>query len=173
MMISTKSQWRIIIICLYYPKEPLKRVLTYSNTSLTLNLKTFHYMSYTTLRATRNSFLKQSKPISRSITYSAMSMGQPSDTAKVQDNASPSGSFSSYNIKNSSINSASGVSLSEQQKLLVGSVLDVFNIQSLMRQETQANRSLALRRQSNAQASRSLAPWRHILGPNHRRGGIR
>ena len=87
-----------------------------------------------------------------------MSMGQPSDTAKVQDNASPSGSFSSYNIKNSSINSASGVSLSEQQKLLVGSVLDVFNIQGLMRPETQANRSLALRRQSNAQASRSLAP---------------
>jgi len=82
-------------------------------------------MSHTILRATRNSFFKQTTPITRSITYSAMTMANPSDTAKVQDNATPAGSFSTYNIKNTSINAGAGVSLSDQQKLLVGSVLDV------------------------------------------------
>ena len=54
-----------------------------------------------------------------------MSIGNQSNTAKIQDNATPSGSFASYNIKNSTINSATGVLLSDQQKILVGSVLDV------------------------------------------------
>ncbi|KAI1398373.1 hypothetical protein F4819DRAFT_489630 [Hypoxylon fuscum] len=56
--------------------------------------------------------------------------GTPSATAKVQAQANAQGGasppFESYLIKNTKINEAAGVSLSSQQKLLVGSVLDLF-----------------------------------------------
>ncbi|GJD04017.1 hypothetical protein ColKHC_12842 [Colletotrichum higginsianum] len=56
-----------------------------------------------------------------------MASGTPSDTAKVQASAdSNAPSFESVGIKNNSINQKSGVSLSQQQKVLVGSVLDLF-----------------------------------------------
>jgi hypothetical protein len=52
----------------------------------------------------------------------------PSETAKVQkdaQNSTQSGSFASLGIENTDIKTASGVDLSEQQKVVVGSVLDV------------------------------------------------
>lgn len=55
-----------------------------------------------------------------------MSTGAPSGTAQVQAAADASApSFSSIGIKNTNIETAPGVNLSEQQKVLVGSVLDV------------------------------------------------
>ncbi|KAI1343293.1 hypothetical protein F5Y15DRAFT_412088 [Xylariaceae sp. FL0016] len=56
-----------------------------------------------------------------------MSTGTPSETAQAQANAQSSpASPESYHIKNTNINEGSGVQLSSQQKLLVGSVLDLF-----------------------------------------------
>lgn len=55
-----------------------------------------------------------------------MASGTPSETAKVQANAGADApTFESIGIKNSDIVQKSGVSLSQQQKVLVGSVLDV------------------------------------------------
>ncbi|KAL1863024.1 hypothetical protein Daus18300_008180 [Diaporthe australafricana] len=56
-----------------------------------------------------------------------MSTGTPSGTAQAQASADASApSFSSIGIKRTNIESAPGVNLSEQQKVLVGSVLDLF-----------------------------------------------
>ncbi|KAK1460790.1 hypothetical protein CMEL01_15087, partial [Colletotrichum melonis] len=56
-----------------------------------------------------------------------MASGTPSETAKVQATADASApTFESVGIKNSDIAQKSGVSLSQQQKVLVGSVLDLF-----------------------------------------------
>ncbi|OHE99322.1 hypothetical protein CORC01_05363 [Colletotrichum orchidophilum] len=56
-----------------------------------------------------------------------MASGTPSATAKAQTDADANGpSFESIGIKNNSIIQKSGVSLSQQQKVLVGSVLDLF-----------------------------------------------
>ncbi|KAF9871967.1 hypothetical protein CkaCkLH20_10599 [Colletotrichum karsti] len=56
-----------------------------------------------------------------------MSAGTPSETAKAQASASDNApSFESIGIKNTDIVQKSGVSLSQQQKVLVGSVLDLF-----------------------------------------------
>lgn len=67
--------------------------------------------------------------VSRIRTMSTNATGTPSATAKVQAQANAQGGasppFESYLIKNTKINEAAGVSLSSQQKLLVGSVLDV------------------------------------------------
>lgn len=54
-------------------------------------------------------------------------LNQPSETAQaqVQSNAGNSESFSSLGIRNNNINEAEGVKLSEKQKVIVGSVLDV------------------------------------------------
>lgn len=55
-----------------------------------------------------------------------MSSGVPSETAKIQDQANASSaSYASYGIKNTNINAATGVNLSDDQKVIVGSVLDV------------------------------------------------
>lgn len=55
-----------------------------------------------------------------------MSTGAPSGTAQAQAAADASApSFSSIGIKRTNIETAPGVNLSEQQKVLVGSVLDV------------------------------------------------
>jgi len=56
----------------------------------------------------------------------AMATGTPSATAQAQAAATSTPSFSSLGIKNTSINEGSGVQLSSQQKVLVGSVLDVW-----------------------------------------------
>lgn len=70
-----------------------------------------------------------STPQAKSLAKSAqanMSTGTPSETAKAQASASANApSFESIGIKNKDIVQKSGVSLSEQQKVLVGSVLDV------------------------------------------------
>ncbi|KAH6697337.1 hypothetical protein F5X68DRAFT_272304 [Plectosphaerella plurivora] len=56
-----------------------------------------------------------------------MPAGTPSESAKAQKAADANApSFDSIGVKNSSINQKSGVSLSDQQKLIVGSVLDLF-----------------------------------------------
>ncbi|KAH8886415.1 hypothetical protein GQ53DRAFT_750688 [Thozetella sp. PMI_491] len=56
-----------------------------------------------------------------------MASGAPSETSKVQANAeAEAGSFDSHNIRNTSINEGPGVHLSQSQKILVGSVLDLF-----------------------------------------------
>ncbi|KAH8779781.1 hypothetical protein F5883DRAFT_626161 [Diaporthe sp. PMI_573] len=56
-----------------------------------------------------------------------MSTGNPSGTAQAQASADASApSFSSIGIKRTDIQTAPGVNLSEQQKVLVGSVLDLF-----------------------------------------------
>ncbi|KAK1974174.1 hypothetical protein LZ30DRAFT_741262 [Colletotrichum cereale] len=56
-----------------------------------------------------------------------MASGTPSETAKAQAEAdSNAPSFESIGIKNNSVVQKSGVSLSQQQKVLVGSVLDLF-----------------------------------------------
>jgi len=56
-----------------------------------------------------------------------MASGTPSETAKAQASAdSNAPSFESIGIKNNDIIQKSGVSLSQQQKVLVGSVLDLF-----------------------------------------------
>lgn len=65
---------------------------------------------------------------STSIPFSlrAMSTTNPSETAQAQASADASApSFSSIGIKRTNIETAPGVNLSEQQKVLVGSVLDV------------------------------------------------
>jgi hypothetical protein len=55
-----------------------------------------------------------------------MASGVPSETAKIQQQANASSaSFASHNIKNTNVNTAPGVDLSDQQKVLVGSILDV------------------------------------------------
>lgn len=55
-----------------------------------------------------------------------MSTSNPSETAQAQAKADASApSFSSIGIKRTNIETAPGVNLSEQQKVLVGSVLDV------------------------------------------------
>lgn len=55
-----------------------------------------------------------------------MSAGTPSGTAQAQASADANApSFSSIGIKRTNIETAPGVNLSEQQKVLVGSVLDV------------------------------------------------
>jgi hypothetical protein len=60
-----------------------------------------------------------------------MSTGNPSGTAQAQASADASApSFSSIGIKRTDIQTAPGVNLSEQQKVLVGSVLDVRSIPS-------------------------------------------
>ncbi|KAJ3953307.1 hypothetical protein N0V92_010222 [Colletotrichum tropicale] len=70
-----------------------------------------------------------STPQAKSLAKSAqanMSTGTPSETAKAQASASANApSFESIGIKNKDIVQKSGISLSEQQKVLVGSVLDV------------------------------------------------
>lgn len=58
-----------------------------------------------------------------------MSSGIPSETAKIQkeaENQQTAGvpSFSELGIENTNISTATGVSLSDEQKVLVGSVLD-------------------------------------------------
>ncbi|WDK23624.1 hypothetical protein CGRA01v4_14916 [Colletotrichum graminicola] len=56
-----------------------------------------------------------------------MASGTPSETAKAQASADANApSFESIGIKNNDIVQKSGVSLSQQQKVLVGSVLDLF-----------------------------------------------
>ncbi|WYZ45676.1 hypothetical protein EsH8_VIII_000992 [Colletotrichum jinshuiense] len=56
-----------------------------------------------------------------------MASGTPSETAKVQASADANApSFESIGIKNTDIVQKSGISLSQQQKVLVGSVLDLF-----------------------------------------------
>ncbi|KAJ0123885.1 hypothetical protein J7T55_012356 [Diaporthe amygdali] len=56
-----------------------------------------------------------------------MSTGTPSGTAQAQATADANApSFSSIGIKRTNIESAPGVNLSEQQKVIVGSVLDLF-----------------------------------------------
>ncbi|OLN86549.1 hypothetical protein CCHL11_08525 [Colletotrichum chlorophyti] len=56
-----------------------------------------------------------------------MASGSPSDTAKAQASADANApTFDSVGIKNTNINEKPGVSLSQQQKVLVGSVLDLF-----------------------------------------------
>jgi hypothetical protein len=58
--------------------------------------------------------------------YRNMASGTPSETSKVQASAeADAGSFDLHNIRNTSINEGPGVHLSQSQKLLVGSVLDV------------------------------------------------
>lgn len=57
-----------------------------------------------------------------------MSSGVPSETAQAQAAAdSKAPSFASLGIKNTDIKTATGVTLSDQQKVIVGSVLDVRN----------------------------------------------
>ncbi|KAM0326143.1 hypothetical protein ACHAQA_006737 [Verticillium albo-atrum] len=56
-----------------------------------------------------------------------MPAGTPSETAKVQADASANGpSFESIGVKNTDIIQKSGVSLDPHQKVIVGSVLDLF-----------------------------------------------
>ncbi|KAH8648494.1 hypothetical protein BX600DRAFT_442783 [Xylariales sp. PMI_506] len=56
-----------------------------------------------------------------------MSTGVPSASAQAQEQAdATSTSLQSHEIKNTSINEAPGVKLSDQQKILVGSILDLF-----------------------------------------------
>ncbi|KAM7192076.1 hypothetical protein V8F20_009052 [Naviculisporaceae sp. PSN 640] len=62
----------------------------------------------------------------------AMNTGTPSTSAKMQTQATSTGSssdqpsFESVGIKHTSINQAPGVNLSPHQKLVVGSILDLF-----------------------------------------------
>ncbi|KAK0628352.1 hypothetical protein B0T17DRAFT_588495 [Bombardia bombarda] len=56
-----------------------------------------------------------------------MASGTPSATAKAQaDSNSKAPSFESIGVKNTQVNQGQGVNLSSHQKLLVGSVLDLF-----------------------------------------------
>ncbi|KAK6204059.1 hypothetical protein LQW54_008520 [Pestalotiopsis sp. IQ-011] len=56
-----------------------------------------------------------------------MASGVPSESAKIQQQANASSaSFASHGIRNTNINAAAGVDLSDQQRVLVGSVLDLF-----------------------------------------------
>ncbi|ETS81684.1 hypothetical protein PFICI_06686 [Pestalotiopsis fici W106-1] len=56
-----------------------------------------------------------------------MASGVPSESAKIQEQANASSAtFASHNIRNTNINTAPGVDLSDQQKVLVGSILDLF-----------------------------------------------
>lgn len=52
-----------------------------------------------------------------------MSTGTPSATAQAQEKANTT--FDSFTMKNTNINEGPGVKLNDQQKLVVGSVLDV------------------------------------------------
>lgn len=66
------------------------------------------------------------KPTNVPLSSRIMSTSIPSETAQAQASADASApSFSSIGIKRTNIETAPGVSLSEQQKVLVGSVLDV------------------------------------------------
>ncbi|ORY55685.1 uncharacterized protein BCR38DRAFT_452132 [Pseudomassariella vexata] len=57
-----------------------------------------------------------------------MATGTPSASAQAQQNAdATSATLSSYDIKNKPINEAPGVKLSESQKVVVGSILDLFS----------------------------------------------
>lgn len=64
-------------------------------------------------------------PLHTPIQRRAMAAGVPSGSAQGQASSSQSASFSSLGITNTSINEAAGVQLTEDQKVLVGSVLDV------------------------------------------------
>ncbi|CAJ2503349.1 Uu.00g107430.m01.CDS01 [Anthostomella pinea] len=56
-----------------------------------------------------------------------MATGAPSEMAQTQAHADSSGpSFESHDIRTTRINEGPGVTLSQQQKVLVGSVLDLF-----------------------------------------------
>lgn len=79
-----------------------------------------------------------------------MASGVPSETAKIQEQANASSGNSSDNyIKNTNINAASGVSLSDQQKAIVGSILDVSS--------SPRNRTFVAVKAANAYASSSRA----------------
>lgn len=82
------------------------------------------------LRASATAFRTLSSPkplISRLANTRTMSTGVPSATAKAQEQAdASSASFASLNVKNTNINEAPGVKLTDQQKTVVGSVLDLF-----------------------------------------------
>lgn len=61
-----------------------------------------------------------------SFQHRTMASGTPSETAQAQAAADAKApSFSSLGIKHTDIKTASGVNLSDQQKVIVGSVLDV------------------------------------------------
>lgn len=109
------------------PQKPFK--------SLPLSLSTVYSSSFNFIIALMHSSARHiakqiaTHPETKSIAKQFqrnMASGTPSDTAKVQASAdSNAPSFESVGIKNNSINQKSGVSLSQQQKVLVGSVLDV------------------------------------------------
>ncbi|KAH8652727.1 hypothetical protein BGZ60DRAFT_182731 [Tricladium varicosporioides] len=63
----------------------------------------------------------------KKITVKKMSSGVPSETANAQVQSAPTLSdFQNFGIESSDIKTASGVELSQHQKLVVGSVLDLF-----------------------------------------------
>lgn len=78
------------------------------------------------LAPSRVSSTVAAKPTRIPFSSRTMATGVPSGTAQAQASADASApSFSSIGIKRTNIETAPGVNLSEQQKVLVGSVLDV------------------------------------------------
>lgn len=78
------------------------------------------------LAPSRVSSTVATKPTRIPFSSRTMATGVPSGTAQAQASADASApSFSSIGVKRTNIETAPGVNLSEQQKVLVGSVLDV------------------------------------------------
>lgn len=87
-------------------------------------------LAKTKLQTCTSAPVKAASPFFRSRN---MSTGIPSETAQVQKNAenqqaAGTPSSADLNIENTNIKTAVGVTLDEQQKVLVGSVLDVKSI---------------------------------------------
>lgn len=81
------------------------------------------------LGSIRSSSTSAARPTNIPFSLRTMSTGTPSGTAQAQATADANApSFSSIGIKRTNIESAPGVNLSEQQKVIVGSVLDVRHI---------------------------------------------
>lgn len=111
--------------------------------------------------------------------------GTPSETAQAQtdtqsSSGAPAGShtFASLDIKNTNINTAPDVKLSEQQKVTVGSVLDVrihkaqfHSIRSI--HESLTPISPALRRPPDPPQILPLVPRRNLHRQHHHRNGLR
>lgn len=113
------------------------------------------------------------KSISIPFSLRTMSTNDPSETAKVQASADASApTFSSIGIKRTNIETAPGVNLSEQQKVLVGSVLDVrypspwSNLPSCEHHANMNNSSSRATRPSNTLACGIRTPHSRTTSPS-------
>ena len=100
-------------------------------------------------------------------TIPRMSTGVPSQTAQAQKSAEMSTTSSSDLGIESTVNIATGVSLSSQQKLIVGSVLDVGPYSPRFPEHKTTDHQSVIRRQADPQKTPALDRRCHVRGPAH------